>query len=573
MIERASGPTWLLPRVKRIAVAHAQGETVRVVIAESAGDAAKIIAAESFPRTAPADIRAALARHHTRHLIRLVPAARTIARAVSVPRAPTPEVLTALELMAEAQLVSTPAEHRRGWGIAPIPGAAGNVPAVLVGWAAPAPEPILDGPHAEEHESWTSELVGLTLMLRADAASSAAIIDRSAGSIGMAASEQGLKFRTIREDPDSSARLDAITQEISAAVGAGAAVGADGGVTVLLSSGAGDRFQSRAPEARNPQWLARYGVAAAVALAVASEDQFPQVRPLVSMRANPPARVLTPIERAVAWVASPRRAAALLGIAVLAMLLVPWGLAWARYTVLSRRVEATRQGDSDTQNLEARGDFMQELSKRRWPVTKLLADIAGCMPVGVQVEQISVAPGEQIQVRGTADTSDTFQKFTTNLSNSGVFQPDIKSTERGADGLNFELSVRVTRPTAEAKRVEDFAAQSLGVRLYGEGYKEVEAVEQAKQREAEAARASNRGGSSAAGFDGGASRQAEEEPIPDALSTDAIAKLDRTEAMKEMSNRRKVASRAGLDPEVKKRLTAEVEALRGRLAELKGQGQ
>jgi hypothetical protein len=279
------------------------------------------------------------------------------------------------------------------------------------------------------------------------------------------------------------------------------------------------------------------------------------------------------VERAVRWIASPRHAIAVLAIALAAMLFVPLGLAWVRHAVLAGRLESTRAGGADTQQLQARGDFMDELSRRRWPMTKLLADLAGSMPVGVQVESITVTPGDRVAIRDTAETSELLSEFQNKLNATGVFQANIDSRERAAEGFTFDItSGRVVRPTADAKGIEDFAAQSLGVRLYGEGYKEVEAVEQAKQREAESKRA-GRGTPLTAGFDAGSTRQAEEEPIPEPLTTEKIATLDRTEAGKEMSARRKVASRAGIDAEVKRRLLAEVDLLRARLAELKGQGK
>lgn len=570
MNDRASGPTWVIPRVKRIGVVHAQGDHLRLVVAE--GGPTRIVAAETFPRTALADLRAALTKHHVRRIIHLVPAARTIARAVQIPRGQPADLLAALELMTEAQLAAVPQAHRRGWGLLPVPAASGHASAILIGWMPGPAAPVLDGPHAEDQESWTSELVALALLLRKEGASAAACIDRAAGSIGIASCDPTLKIRSIREDPESSARLDQAIEEIRATIGADAITATDGDATLIMSKSARDRFAARAPEASQPQWVARYGLAAAIALGVVDDDIAPQIRAAVSMRATEPAREMAPPERIVRWLASPRHAVAVIAIGCAAMLLVPWGLAWARHAVLSARLESTREGGSNTSELQARGDFMDELMRRRWPVTKLMANIAGSMPIGVQAESISITPGDRVQVRGTADTSDKLTEFAQKLSATGVFQARIDSRERVGDGIAFDVLVQVVRPTVTAKGLEDYAEKSLGVRLYGEGYKELEAVEQAKQRDAESKR-TTRGNARNAGFDPASSRQAEEDPIPEPLTAEKIASLDRGEAGKEMSLRRKVASRAGIDPEVKRRLNAEYESLKARLGELKAQGK
>ena len=93
----------------------------------------------------------------------------------------------------------------------------------------------------------------------------------------------------IIDDIDDGATL----AEIRESMGADAVVATDGDATVLITPGARERFAARAPEASQPQWMARYAIAAAVALAVVDEEQFAQVRPLVSMRSRTPAASCT----------------------------------------------------------------------------------------------------------------------------------------------------------------------------------------------------------------------------------------------------------------------------------------
>jgi len=583
MIERTSGPSWLLPKVKRIGVAHAQGDRIALVIADQAGGggdasgaAPRIILAESFPATATPDIRAALTRNHVRHLIRIAPAARTIARSVQVPAAPVPELLTALELMAEAQLANAPEPHRRGWAVLPLPAPRDAVSGVVLGWLGEAPDPILDATVAPTHESWTSELVALALLIPGEGAA-AACVDRSAGSIGVATCAPTLRLRSMREDP---ARFDDAIRSVRETIGGNgsdAVTATDAGYSVILSRAVVDRLREFGAEASHPSWLARFALAAGVATAALDEARFLSIRPALSLRAQAPPRQMPPVERAMRWVAVPRHATGVIAAGLVIALFAPWGLASARHAILSSRLDATKQGGADTKILQKQGDFMDELSRRRWPMTKLLGDLAGSMPVGVQVESITITPGDRVAIKGIADTSEKLSEFITKLNATTVFEgAKADSRERVAEGYAFDINTaRVVRPAAEAKGLEDYAAQSLGVRLYGADYKEVEAAEAAKQKEADAKRADSRAGSGRRGdvFNAPSAREQDKDPIPDPLSTEKIAKLDRAEAGKEMSLRSKVASRAGIDPEVKKRLKAEVDALRARLAELKGEGK
>lgn len=585
MNERSSGPSWLIPKLKRIAVAHARGDRVALIIAEAqpgsgergVGGTApgpRILLAETYPLSALPDFRAAMTKHHVRHLIRIAPAARTIARSVQIPKAPTADLLTALELMAEAQLATVPDPHRRGWAIVPLPSARDTAPAVVLGWLGAAPDLILDTPTALAHESWTSELLALTLLLPT-AGASAASIDRSSGSIGVATCAPTLRLRSLREDASNSARFDETIREVRASLGTETTLATDGNLSIILSRSARERLADLGPEATQPVWLARYALAAGVAGAALNDELFPAIRPAISLRAEPPPRQMSPIERGMRWISIPKHALAVIAIGLGVALFAPLGLAAARHAILSSRLAATKQGGTDTQLLQKRGDFMDELSRRRWPLTKVLGDLAGAMPIGVQVESITLSPGNPISIRGVAENSDKLKEFTKKLNDTGVFIDAVaNSQERATEGITFDItSARVIRPNAEAKGLEDFGAQSLGVRLYGEGYKEVEAAEQAKLKEAEAKRSERGSGRRGEIFDSASSRQPDAEPIPEPLAADKIAKLNRTEAGKEMSLRRKVASRAGLDSEVKKRLTSEVEALRARLAELKGEGK
>lgn len=553
-------------RGRRVAVVHRRGSRWSVVVGE-VGEEARVVAAEMME---PGAVRAFMERYKAERVVRVAPGVATIVRAVELPRGAPDEVDAAAELMAEAQLPPVVEEWRRGWGASPLGASEGNVGVLLVGWVGEADEPALgpDVPNGEE--DWTSEVVGVAWLASLGEEGMCASGDRAAGSIVVASGAGGHGLvRTVREEGADASQWRRVAVDAAAEMG-----------VRLDEADVGDRFVAmddagrRAVEAMGGQatreWIGDHAIGLGVLIGMARGG----IGRLFELHATRPERRVGRLERAAVWVSRPRHAVGVMVAALVVLLAGPLVFAMAREAMLGGRVERIEEAMGGTDKLQQRAAFYEALGQRRWPMTKLLADIAGSMPVGVQVESVVMTVGEEIAIKGKADEGKKLDAFTATLNDTGVFSAGAPDVRRSGEGIDFDLKVRVVNASAKAHGLDDFAAKSLGVRLYGDAYSEVEAAAAAETQAREAERqrraASRRGGDVV--FNGADSRQAAPEPVPDPLTDAQIEKMDRTAVMKEFASRTKAASRRDIEDDVRQRLKDEVEKLKGRLRAMKGGG-
>jgi len=261
-----------------------------------------------------------------------------------------------------------------------------------------------------------------------------------------------------------------------------------------------------------------------------------------------------------------------------AILLLPLGLAWATVAVLDAKVAALHAQEGSREELARAAALHEVLRKSRWPMTKLLADIAGALPVGVRVESIRLAPDQGLGLEGTADSADGAITLQQNLNKSGIFSDvRIARADTGAGGtVTFEISAAVVSPTLNAPPIEDFASKPLAVRLYGEGASNTnwsaDSDKTASSRPGRPERPARPEGDNGKSDDGKAgdgpsapSRPsgAGSDDIPEALTDDQIKAMDFNGAMKAWAARKKALStQKSLDQPTKDRLTSEVDRLK-----------
>jgi hypothetical protein len=235
--------------------------------------------------------------------------------------------------------------------------------------------------------------------------------------------------------------------------------------------------------------------------------------------------------------------------------------------------------------------FARELQSRRWPMSKIIADVAGALPVGVVIESVRVEVGQRVAVQGSADSLELVNHLQAKLNESGVFAEasvDRTQTSTDAAGVRFDVSARVVRPFNEPKGLEDFAASTLSQRLYGEraGSGRVgdgatatassptsEDRPAGRSRRAATTGAEESSGSAAAPRDRARSAAAPEKKadIPPPISDEEIAKLDANAAMKEWTSRQRASKQSGIDQATRDRLKGEAEKSKSRMTEARSQ--
>jgi Tfp pilus assembly protein PilN len=315
-----------------------------------------------------------------------------------------------------------------------------------------------------------------------------------------------------------------------------------------------------------------YGLAFGAAILALSGN--PAERSLTRMTDQAPRRRRDPAQRAVAWLSVRRNALRAVAVAAVALFLLPLGLAWARAAVLDAKVTALRDQEGSREQLTRSAALYEVLQKNRWPMSKLLADVSGAMPVGVRVESVRMAPDQGLGLEASADSAEAVSAFQQNLNKTGIFQNVRISRADTAPGgaVAFEIDAAIVSPFLSAPPAHDFAAQPLAVRLYGEGASNTtwsadtdKAASSRPERPSRTDEAGESGGDDGGGLSapsrpsGG---DADEAPVP--LTDEQIQAMERGPAMKEWARRKTFPTKA-LDQETKDRLASEVEKLKAQM--------
>lgn len=585
--------------VKTLAALHESGGELRIVVASLlGGGGATVNQTRGFTPGESGQIAGFLTSAGVDLLVRVVPSAQTVARIVALPdpkdgTEPTAEALTeALALIAETDLPSTLPGFRRAAGalaLSRVVGGSRTRVGLVTGW------PDQPGTNGAWRDLWDGPQVGvaetaaLALLAQAASAQVGVIVDSGSGSLAILARGEKVVIRTSRVTtgpamPDAAAAVVRETlraAKIDAPVSAGSL--ADG--LHLEPEPTGVRL---AGGARDSAFLARFGIAAAAAALYA--DESPVVSGLANLHQTEPKAKPPILERVTRWFGQPVRAAAIIALCVVALLGLPLGVAYARMKAVEKTVtdEAALRARNEASDRELA--FYRLLEQRRWPMTKLLADVASAAPVGVVLETCEIGVPDGLNIRGRADNSELVTTFRENLNKLRIFeQVATPSTSPVDEGVQFQLVAKVMagRAAAETTPIDDFGTKTLSERMYGaqgskrptgrssasaSGSRERPSRSSASgsSRSGESSRASNGSGatsgstrSSSGSSSGAAAKDAAPPPPP--LTDAQIAKLTGTQAMLEWAKRRKAASQPGLDEATKARLTEEAEKSQRRM--------
>jgi hypothetical protein len=600
--------------IRTVAAIHQQDAGCRVVIASlrggNGGGDVDIKLAETVNLAAgPAMFTSLIERAgNVDAVIRVLPAACTVVRVTGLPESAAEagessnaSIADALALIAEAELPTAVPEFRRAAGmINPGRGVGRKAVGLLTAWPTTAEMLVPGSPRTPRvaPEVAISEAAALAILAQlVGGVERAWTVDRSAGAMTiLAAGPEKTVARVVRipaGDSGASARETALVETGRAAgLVAQNAHSATDGWLHLDPTPTSPRI---AGQQRSAEWLSNYGLAAAAIIAFADPNRA--VSGLVELHEVEPKAKPPILQRLTEWAGAPRWAAAIIAICVIVLIGLPIGVSYAKLRILERHV--TDQSKLFTQNNEDERvlSFYKLLREKRWPMTKLLADIAGACPQGISIESVEIGQGDGITLRGTADDTNKLTTFRENLGKTRIFTdpttPSVNPT--GSSGVQFQLTAKVppNAATSAAKPAEDWAAQSLSERMYGE--KAATPKRSSTTRTDRTDRTSTRGDrrttpasrpSTSSSRDNGrdtsargdrsATNSSTSQPkqplvIPPELSDAAIAKLSRDDAMKEWTNRKRVAAQPGVDETVKRRLLDESEKAKTRMLEA-GQG-
>lgn len=595
----------------RLAAVHARADRLFVVLAtaDHAGGV-HINEMHAFARAEADQAARLLARHKVDRVIGVVPSAQSIVRLAEAPvlegAIDASALAGALDLTAEAELGPVAPHHRRTAGIV-SPGGPGSKPVALAqSWAAPAAPaaaPLPPGPpdalaHAHvEPDAWITAPAALAVLAQALGGAELAIdADPQAGAAAIIASRGGQTIaRVARLDNGSPETWRAELAEAAGGAG-GCGTGqsgagpwpvkdgevASGAMLWLVTSDIPHRPEAGAtgisgiphqPEAV-ATWIRDYGLCAGALAAAASAD--PAVQSLANLHRRPPEQEQPGLVRLASWLSEPKRAAVLAAACVLAALLAPVGAAYGRWWMLSREAGGRAALSERLEDARNGVEFHGLLREERWPMTKLLADVASSAPEGVQLDVLDLSRGGGLSVRGTAESTGLITQFRENLAKTRVFGAiEVPTRAESAANVEFQLNARVDNPLASQVVVDDFGKRTLFQRIYGDDAVPSDAPPVAAAGDDDSPRSARSGSRStrrAEQGDGGepsrgASRRDAVAPvqIPPPLTDEQLAAMDSSAATAAMNQRSEALKSPDLDEATRQRLRDEQQRAKVRM--------
>lgn len=563
---RVGGPGARAEAPHRVAAVHEHGGRWRVVIVQNR-TGWTFLEAASLSQGDGQGLQDLLRRHRVEELVRIAPSEQTICKSVVLPPGDQQTLDSALSLMMEAQLPDSIPGHRRAAGIIPDRRRSDGSTGLLIGWRLSAGEEF--SPLVESvEETWTAPIACLAAL--GGSGPVTAYVDEKTGVVAVIArGESRTLARVLIGSSGGTSGANAAVAETCRAVGVDEA----GSIVSGLHLEPTDRDGLNAAVKnlpRKPEWNEEFGLALGAALVALSDN--PSTRRLAGMHAVAPEDRISLAECVTNWLSAPGRAYAASTVAMLALLLAPVAIAAIRANVLGARSAALQQFEQSRDELARQAALYQALEQTRWPMSKLLADVAGATPVGVVVEGLRLSPELGLGLDGTAETIDQLTQLQANFNRTGPFRDArIDRSESTPEGVKFTFTARVTNPhvSTELGPEADFSARPLAVRMYGEGasntaYTSAEAPRGRRDRPglpSAGARPPDRPG-------GGSS-----EGVPAPLSDAEISAMDRSTAGRTWAERKKyLQTNPRLDQATKARLDAEIDKLFARFRSATGGG-
>jgi hypothetical protein len=241
-----------------------------------------------------------------------------------------------------------------------------------------------------------------------------------------------------------------------------------------------------------------------------------------------------------------------------------------------------RSGGRD--ELEKKAALYGELEQSRWPMAKLLNDLSTAAPVGITVQNLRLAPGQGLTLKGVARSQELVTQFQAALNRTKVFGGvTVSRTEFRDSGVEFDLTAQVVGPSVpvqlardeDLEKNTDYAGHSLAERLYGPGASNDTVGEGAARPPGRSRRDRTAGGEAPRAGDpaAGERRPSPSETVPPPLTDEQVARMDRTTAMREWTTRQRAAvTLRNIDAATKQRLQDEARKCKERFDQTKAEG-
>ena len=144
----------------------------------------------------------------------------------------------------------------------------------------------------------------------------------------------------------------------------------------------------------------------------------------------------------------------ILAATLVAMTLVPLVSAWTSNAIIKSKIDDLDSLTAALETHDTQKGIYNEVALRSWPMTKLLGDLANCIPLGIEADTIMVNEGDSIILRGRAASYKGLSpdvllgNMLTQLDDTGVFENATYSDEpiNSSGVIEFSLTATVKAP-------------------------------------------------------------------------------------------------------------------------------
>ncbi len=461
---------------RRVVAVHRQGDQFNIVLAEQRNGRAQVVEHQSVPVRDSERLATLLGRLAPERVVRVLPGGSMVCRIIEIPPLDEAAAIEAACLQAEADLPNMLAAHRRGTALLPWRTSVDNRVAAAFGWPGERP---LDFPEAIENLSYCGEAASLLELLIHSGVNQGAIasLDRDHHSMELASHfMSATAVRTARlSEGQWSSDADRVVVETVLSAGADEATVVE--IEQRVANAARTHRQSLVIDAdlagrlsrvvsgatADGAWWSRFGIAVGAALAALGPR-----RAMVELRDQPPQVPRGVVVSTLNWISNRQRARNVAVLALLLIIVVPIVGGWTRYGILKFKTRHLEEVKAAFKERQAEADFFRTLRSHRWPMTKLLADIAGMAPYSLDFESINIDSSSLVTISGTAalGEQDDVLTFHRQLNESHLFH-EVKSPNFtfGDDKIEFELQGMMANPMARVNRPSNVPLAEV---MYGE---------------------------------------------------------------------------------------------------------
>ena len=427
----------------------------------------------------------------------LLQAGLTISRVLELSTDDGEDLAFSLRLQAESHLLGGSSAHRIC--MAPLPSRkAGIHQGLVITWPESS---AIELPALSEDPFCISETTALLAMLPKEELESPLLhADRSTGSLAVVLEDQGqLAVRSTREDDDDSERwresvthavietavthhkptneVESIRDQIRAAIKGREEI-------LLLPDSVKAHLSECVRGAGDDDWWQEWGMSVGALLATEGPLQM-----LTTLSPRKPVASGGAFGELTTTLSRPLTAAAILVAAFCVIALLPLVTAWLRLSIIETKIDDQARLEAILKTTSQQEAVYNEIASRSWPMTKILGDLANCLPLGIEADQITINEGDAIILRGSAGSfgglnpKELLTEMTIRLDKAKIFGMwDLSEDQINSAGkIDFLISLPVLKPFKYIREFsEDYAETSHGQIRYAEAYAKLAELEAAE---------------------------------------------------------------------------------------------